>query len=180
MGTSARATIMTAFTKKAIADMSQHQDRADAASTSASDAAGRRSTALPWLFILVGAVIALVAAIDLAAELNFSFRGHAERGTIVSTEGGAGRVRTVTARVHVQPQATAPFDVEIRDTFGTHGWKEGDGVDLRCARIHEDHLNCVADRWSDRYPLTLIALAIGVAIVWGALASRRGRDVQAA
>jgi hypothetical protein len=132
-----------------------------------------RPGGLPWIVILVGALFAILAAIDLAGEVNLSVRGQRETGIIVATEGGVGRMRTVTARVQVRPRDAAPFFAEIRDTLGTHGWKEGDAVDILCARVHADHLDCVADRWLDRYALTLVVFGLGVAILWATFARRR-------
>ena len=125
-----------------------------------------------WILALVAAVVVLLTTIDLVSELYFSARGEHETGTIVSAERAAGRSRTVIARVKVAPKGATPSSIEIRDTFGTHGWKEGDAVDMLCAPIHADHLNCVADAWVDRYAVSLIVLNVAAALVWLRLRAR--------
>jgi hypothetical protein len=124
------------------------------------------SGAFGWILALVAAVIVILTVIDLGSEIYFSLRAQHETGTILSTERASGRSRSVYARVQVAPQGGPASSAEIHDTFGRHGWKEGDRVDLLCARIHADHVNCVVDAWLDRYVISLGVLAIVVALVW--------------
>ena len=144
--------------------------------TANSDSAATKtssSNAFDGILALVAGVIVLLAVLDVGSEVYFSMRGEPETGRIVSAERAAARSHTVVAKVSVRPHGGAPTSVEIRDTLGRHGWKEGDPVDLLCAKIHADHLNCVADAWLDRYALSLIVIAIVIGLTALRLRVRR-------
>jgi hypothetical protein len=126
-----------------------------------------------WIVVCVGAVILILAALNLSTQVIYSVRATHQVGSIVATEGGIGRKRSVTANVSVPQDNAAPLTIEVEDTLGTHGWKPGDSIGMLCTRLHADHVSCVADLWLDRYAFSLGMLLIGALAVWAGL-RRRG------
>lgn len=115
---------------------------------------------------LVGAAFVVLGAISLGAQVVYSLNGTPQSGTIVETEGGIGKIRSVTARVEVTGATARPFTVEVEDVLGRQGWKEGDAIQVLCTHIHADHLSCIANLWFDRFVFGLIATALGLAALW--------------
>ena len=134
---------------------------------------GAPSDRLPWIFFLVVGVIAILALVDLVAQVNYSMSATREVGTITAVEGGIGRRQSVFAQASVVSSSAAPISVEIEDTLGIRGWKEGDSVPLLCTRLHADHVSCVFDSFLQRYWFPLTVLVIGGALVWLRLRHKR-------
>lgn len=126
-----------------------------------------RPTLSRWIVVLVGLLVLSLGAINLVAEVKFSMSGEPAPATILATEGGIGKMHSITARANVAPRNATPFEVEIHDTLGNTHWKEGDKVEVLCAHIHADHLSCVADLWFDRYGFPAIMAIVGALVLLG-------------
>lgn len=132
-----------------------------------------RPKVMRWIVAFAGLVLFGLGALDIAAEMKYSLSGQRESATITSSETGGSRKRSIDAQANVTPRAGTPFVVDIHDTLGNQHWKEGDTLELLCARIHADHLSCVADLWFDRYAVPVIMLVIGTLMVLGVWQLRR-------
>jgi hypothetical protein len=125
-----------------------------------------------WLPFALAAVLAVIGASNLWMQWQFGRSGVATSGKVISSEHSSDRNISVVGQVEVPRPGSPPVRVEVFDRFSEQDWAEGSTVRLICRDLSSAAPDCVVNSWADRWPMSLVLLAIAAGIiVW----SMRGK-----
>ena len=141
-------------------------------STEPSQPKSASSNARSWLLLLVGAIFALLAAVNLWAAFDTSLHAVPATAKVISTAGGIGKIKSVHAQVEVALPGEKASRIEVEDTLGLGTWTEGGTIDVVCVRRASRSPHCELDSALDRWLFPLIFFAVGCGAIWLALRRR--------
>ena len=130
-------------------------------------------TARSWLLLLVGAIFALLAAVNLWTAVNTSLHAVPATARVLSTEGGMGRKKSVHAQVEIALPGEKAFRTEVEDALGLGSWTEGGTMEVVCVKRAGRSPHCELDSALDRWLFPLLFFAVGCGAIW--LSLRRGK-----
>jgi hypothetical protein len=123
----------------------------------------------PWLLLLIGAIFALLSAINLWTAADTMLHAVPATAKVIATDGGIGRKHSVTAQVEVALPGEKAVRTEVEDSLGLGKWTEGGTIDLVCTRRDGRSPHCELDSALDRWLLPVVFFAIGCGAIWLAL-----------
>jgi len=127
-----------------------------------------------WLFLLVGAIFALLGAIELWTAVDATLHSVPATAKVIATQGGIGRTKSVHAQVEVAVPGQKAVRAEVEDALGIGSWSEGDTIDVVCTRLTSTSPHCELDSALDRWLFPVLIFAVGCGAFW--LALRRGKS----
>jgi hypothetical protein len=130
----------------------------------------------PWLFLLVGAIFAVLAAINLWTAAETMLHAVPTTAKVIATDGGIGRKKSVTAQVEVALPGEKAVRTEVEDPLGLGTWTEGGTIELVCTRRAGRSPHCELDSALDRWLLPVLFFAIGCGAIWLALRKRQAQS----
>ncbi len=126
-----------------------------------------------WMLILVGAIFAVLGAIELWTATNVTLHAVPATARVIATQGGIGRTKSVHAQVEVAIPGQRAFHTEIEDALGLGSWVEGGTVDVVCTKLPSGSPHCELDSALDRWPFPVFILAVGFGALWLSLRRRK-------
>lgn len=126
-----------------------------------------------WLLLLIGAVFALLAGVNLWTAADTSLHAVPATARVMSTEGGIGKIKSVHAQVEVALAGEKAFRTEVEDTLGLGTWAEGATIDVVCVQRASRSPHCELDSALDRWLFPLLFFAVGCGAIWLSLRRRR-------
>ncbi|HUH93871.1 MAG TPA: hypothetical protein VL742_12145 [Casimicrobiaceae bacterium] len=142
-------------------------------STEPSQPKAAASNARSWLLFLIGAIFALLAAVNLWTAVDTTLHAVPATAKVLSTQGGIGRTKPVHAQVEVAFPGERVFRTEVEDSLGLGTWAEGGSIALVCMKRASRSPHCELDSALDRWLFPLLFFAVGCEAIWLALRRRK-------
>ena len=133
----------------------------------------RTRQARSWLFLLVGAIFALLGAIELWTAADATLHAVPATAKVIATQGGIGRTKSVHAQVEVSVPGQRAFRTEVEDALGLGTWVEGGTIDVVCTKLSTGSLHCELDSALDRWLFPVLLFSVGCGALWLSLRRRK-------
>jgi hypothetical protein len=132
-------------------------------------------TVVPWLLLVLGAVLAVGGASGVWSAADLTLRGTSNTAKVIAHErSNAGRNNlSVYAQVEVTAPGGQAVRTEVFDQFGAEDWIDGGTVVVRCKELAAGALQCGPDSLKDRWLMPVVFLVAGSGILWWGWRRRR-------